>query len=47
MFVEINKNMTTTIEVPVGTSMLNITQESGIILFEFVPKFKEGDFLYH
>ena len=38
--------MTTTIEVPVGTSALNITQESDRILFEFVPKFKEGDFLY-
>ena len=43
---EINKNMTTTIEVPVGTSVLNITQESDRILFEFVPKFKEGVFLY-
>lgn len=36
----------TTIEVPVGTKALNITQKSDRILFEFVPRFKEGDFLY-
>ena len=38
--------MTTTIEVPVGTSALNITQESGRVVIEFAPKFKEGDFVY-
>lgn len=38
--------MTTTIEVPAGTNVLNVTQESNRILLEFVPKFKEGDFLY-
>lgn len=37
--------MTTTIEVPVGTSVLNITQEDNRILLEFVPTFKNGDFL--
>ena len=38
--------MTTTIEVPVGTSALNITQESGRVVIEFAPRFKEGDFVY-
>ena len=38
--------MTTTIEIPAGTNVLNVTQESNRILLEFVPKFKEGDFLY-
>lgn len=38
--------MTTTIEIPAGTNVLNVTKESNRILLEFVPKFKEGDFVY-
>ena len=38
--------MTTTIEIPAGTNVLNVTQESGRVVIEFTPKFKEGDFVY-
>ena len=38
--------MITTVEVPAGTSVLNIIQESGRVVIEFAPKFKEGDFIY-
>ena len=42
----INKTITTTIEVPAGAKILNIIQENDIVMIEFAPKFKEGDFLY-
>lgn len=38
--------MATTIGIPVGTKSVNITQEGNRILLEFVPMFKNGDFLY-
>lgn len=43
---EINKTMTTTIEIPAGARVLNITQESDRVIIEFAPRFKEGDFVY-
>lgn len=36
----------TTIEIPDGAKVLNIIQESGRVVIEFAPKFKEGDFVY-
>ena len=38
--------MITTIEIPAGASVLNINQESGRVIIEFAPRFKEGDFVY-
>lgn len=34
------------IKIPEGVEELKISQESGGVVIEFVPKFKEGDFVY-
>src|SRR5690554_5673461 len=35
-----------TIKIPEGVEELKISQESGRVVIEFAPKFKEGDFIY-
>ena len=35
-----------TIKIPEGVEELKISQESGRVVIEFAPKFKEGDFVY-
>ena len=35
-----------TIKIPEGVEELKISQESGRVVIEFAPRFKEGDFIY-